>query len=97
MDTWFFADPHLGHEKILDFEPMRGALFKTIEEHDERILDLWRDRVKKRDVVYLLGDVAANKASLAKFKGLPGLKQTHLILGNHDKLALSNYQEIFCK
>ena len=56
-------------------------------------MDLWNDRVKKRDVVYHLGDVAANKWALAKVKKLPGIKQ--LVLGNHDKLSLKAYLEVF--
>ena len=97
LTTWIIADPHLGHEKILGYERTRGV-FGTIEEHDNHIIGLWKERVKKRDVVYLMGDIAAHKNALARYRELGGhgLKQTHLILGNHDKLALPNYQELFC-
>jgi calcineurin-like phosphoesterase family protein len=63
---------------------------KTIKEHDEMIYDLWNDTVKKRDTIYILGDLGFD---LSHLKGLPGTKK--LLLGNHDQRPASEYLEIF--
>lgn len=93
--VWFISDTHLGHRKIIEFEPMRAALFSTIEDHDKAILGLWRARVKKHDIVYCLGDMAWSAKALEQLRNLPGKKK--LVMGNHDKFAMSQYMEIFVK
>ena len=85
--VWIISDLHLGHEKILTYEPTRMLEFGSIKEHDEALMDRWSDKVRPRDVVYVLGDVAWNEVSKKKFGTLPGIKK--LILGNHDRTAAS--------
>lgn len=78
--TFFTSDIHLGHKKVSE---IRG--FKTTEEHDAHIISTWNSVVSKKDVVYLLGDVAlgAYVYALDLIKNeLNGTK--HLISGNHD-------------
>jgi len=69
--------------------------FDTIEEHDEDIIEKWNSVVGKNDLVYHLGDVAVGEDSSC-------LKPLHrcngqkiLILGNHDKLHISEYIPYF--
>lgn len=88
------ADLHLGHSKIISFEPAR-RIFSSIEEHDAEIERRWRETVRKGDVVYVLGDVAWNRRGLERFRSFPGIKK--LVMGNHDKHDMRAYLEAFRK
>ena len=86
--VFFISDLHLGHKNILSFAgDYRGG--DTVEEHDEWIVDQWNSVVGKRDVVYVLGDVAFTREGLAKCNRLVGNKK--LILRNHDNFPLEEY------
>lgn len=76
--TWFIGCTHFGHNNILR---LADRPFKTIEEHDEVLLERWNSKVGKNDVVYHLGDVTwKNPAKLLQqLKG-----RIVLIVGNHD-------------
>jgi calcineurin-like phosphoesterase family protein len=84
--VWFTADLHLGHKRILTLG--KGRPFADIQDHDEALIDGWRDRVQPGDRVYFLGDFALCKPPQARayFDRLPG--QKHLIVGNHDNEAI---------
>ncbi len=89
--VYFISDLHLAHKKILLFSsPWRDG--STVDEHDEWIIKQWNSVVKKRDVVYLLGDVAFSKDGLAKCERLNGVKK--LILGNHDHFRVAEYEAV---
>ena len=45
------SDLHFGHDREFIFGP-RG--FKTIQEHDEAIIQNWNSVVTKSDLVYIL-------------------------------------------
>lgn len=83
------SDLHLGHKNINKFR----KLGENSEEHDKIIMDNWNAIVKKRDVVYVLGDVAFSTLAIAKFSKLNGTKI--LVRGNHDKLDEHWYRESF--
>jgi calcineurin-like phosphoesterase family protein len=94
-DIWFLSDPHFGHGNILKFKDsegnlMRGSRFKTIEEHDEYIVDACnRKGVKYPDKFYWLGDMSFRVRDLGNH--LSRIKAHHrLIAGNHDDLK--NYE-----
>lgn len=73
-----YGDPHLGHEYIAK---LRG--FKTIEEHNEFIINMWNFVVTKRDKVFLMGDVTGGSAKW--YPLLDRMLGTKIvILGNHD-------------
>lgn len=83
------ADLHFGHERIIKFERTQ---FKSIEEHDEKIIRCLNSALKPGDTLYVLGDVGFRDP----LGGLPGLiGKVHriecakkiLILGNHDKFS----------
>ena len=83
MSTVFtIADTHFGHKGILNFTT-RKHYVRTIDEHDQLLIDNWNATVKKTDVVYLLGDVAWTRAAAAEcLPWLKGIK--YLVGGNHD-------------
>lgn len=91
-DIFVIADLHLGHNNILKFYPDRCP-YETIEEHDAWIVNQWNSVVDKRDVVYILGDVAFKKESLKILKKMKG--QKFLVRGNHDKLSTQTYLDYF--
>lgn len=84
IDKWFISDTHWGHENILKFCPSRAVLGKTIDAHDEALIERWNRVVKPKDIVYHCGDVAfkARKSDLSWMRRLNGRIQ--LLRGNHD-------------
>lgn len=86
------ADLHLGHKKILEFEPSR-AVFSCIEEHDLIIQENWNRTVTKRDTVLVCGDIAFSRDAFNKFGSFNGRKI--LIQGNHDKYNVKEYLKYF--
>jgi calcineurin-like phosphoesterase family protein len=78
MTTYFSADFHFGHEKVIGYSKRP---FTSAKEMDDEMIRRWRVLVKPSDDVYILGDFAfADPRPYAA--QLPGRK--HLILGNHD-------------
>lgn len=84
MDVKIFytSDLHLGHRTILDIENKK---FKTLEERQQLIIDNWNSKVKKSDIVYILGDMFYGRhlnyrKVLTKLNG-----KKYLIKGNHDQ------------
>ena len=99
---WFTSDLHFGHANILKFQQNRldfmdiDADIPTEEKvklHDEWIIKMWNNTVKKEDHVYILGDFSFHNTETTKkiLEKLRGHK--HLIIGNHDKSCkgLENY------
>lgn len=82
----FISDLHFGHANVLGFD---NRPFKTIEEHDQVLIDNW-SVVKPDDDVWILGDISwHNSENTANIlKQLPGRK--HLCMGNHDGKLLKN-------
>lgn len=81
---FYISDTHFMHEKLLTMQPRP---FKTIDRHDEHLVECWNSVVGKKDIVYHLGDVAfrlADRADRVKaiFDSLNGVK--YLVMGNHD-------------
>jgi len=95
-NTFFIADTHFGHKKILEFKK-EFRPFDTIEEHDETIIDNWNSVVSKHDVVYHLGDISwVNRTKTREhLSRLNGVKK--LVLGNHDEFPTRFYLEFFTK
>jgi calcineurin-like phosphoesterase family protein len=89
--VYFSSDWHLGHRAILKYRPQ----FKTVDEHDQYFIDMFNKTVTKRDVVYLLGDIAFTDEGLEKLKQLKPVKQLILVAGNHDYLNADEYLEVF--
>ena len=88
------SDSHFGHKKILEFEGKKRP-FKTIEEHDEALIERWNEVVNKRDTVWHLGDFCFSEKSLEIAGRLNGIKK--FVLGNHDTLPTASYLKYFNK
>ena len=82
--VYYISDIHFGHENIIRYF---SRPFSSAEEMDAVIADNWNKRVVNDDVVYVLGDIAADGTYLKKFEKLKGIK--HLIIGNHDQPILN--------
>lgn len=82
MTTWWTADLHLGHRRIIE---LAGRPFSSVEEMNTTIVDRWNGAVGPDDTVWVLGDVAMGPIgeSLALCGRLAGHKI--LVLGNHDR------------
>lgn len=89
--TFFIADLHLDHKRILEFSPTRKG--SSIAEHNQWLLDNWNKVVKPEDTVWVLGDVCFSQESLKLIGQLNGHK--NLVRGNHDKLSTSSYLQYF--
>lgn len=74
----FIADLHFMHKNMAQ---SRG--FQDEFCHDEYIIDKWNKKVKKKDTIYILGDISMeNKKAYPLLDRLNGLKI--VVLGNHD-------------
>jgi calcineurin-like phosphoesterase family protein len=78
------SDLHFGHKLVAG---TRG--FEDPVDHDVRVQRNWLRLVAPTDTVWVLGDIssggaAAQMASLAILKQLPGVK--YLVAGNHDSV-----------
>ena len=109
LKVWLTSDLHYSHPSILYFHPKRreaaGITLEelqadknlAIEKHDEWLIKLWNDTVKREDFVYILGDFClGNRERTEKILSkLHGRK--YLIQGNHDKSlkGLENYFESY--
>jgi calcineurin-like phosphoesterase family protein len=80
------SDLHLGHTNLV--RAIRG--FGTAEESDELIIKNWNKVITKRDMVYILGDIAMeNHRHYHLLDGLSGAKV--IVGGNHDLKADMKY------
>lgn len=83
----FTSDLHIGHSNILKFEPVTRP-YKSIEEHNERLLKIINHHVNSHDTLYILGDIGfkTNWFTLASFYLKINCNKV-LIQGNHDKMT----------
>lgn len=91
-NVFFVSDPHLGHKNILKFSS-ETRRFDSIEEHDDYICNEWKEKVGKRDLVWVLGDLGTKEYAIERISELPGRKK--LIRGNHDQMPLQMYLNVF--
>lgn len=95
--NYFITDPHFGHHNILTFKDEAGKLtreFKTIEEHDDLIIDNINAVVRVVDKLYILGDCAMYRRYLCTLDRI-NTKKRILIRGNHDIFKLKDYIPYF--
>ena len=83
--TWFVADSHFGHGRIIE---LAGRPFRNIAEHNEALIRAWNGVVAPGDVIWHCGDFGFGDperidATFARFEGTK-----HLIAGNHDGPAV---------
>lgn len=82
--TFFTADLHFGHARILEYCAGRAALWSDVESMNVGLIERWNDIVAPNDRVFLLGDIAMGKRA----ETVPLLRQCNgnltVIPGNHD-------------
>ncbi len=86
MSAYFIGDPHLGHKAIGRYRPW----VKDSTDNTALIHKLWRDTIKKNDIVYVMGDAAFTDDELIAMGNLRGRKI--LIKGNHDDFVSTSLQ-----
>ncbi len=76
--TWFIADQHYGHKRIIE---LANRPFASVEEMDESMIANHNRHVAKNDTVWMLGDFAFadHMPYLSRLNG-----NKHLVRGNHD-------------
>lgn len=99
-NTYFAADHHFFHSKILTFTKHDGSKlrnFSSVDEMNYCIVDRHNSVVGPNDTVYFLGDVTLSQkeADLIPLSRMNGNKV--LILGNHDIMPLEVYMRYFKK
>lgn len=87
MATWFTADLHLGHKRIIE---LCDRPFSDVDEMNAEIIKRWNMVVERGDTVYVLGDVALGTIA----ESLPLVSQLEgdkiLVPGNHDRCWTGN-------
>lgn len=85
MTRFFTADPHYGHERIIEYS---HRPFDDVEDMNAGLAEAWNAVVGHDDTVWLLGDVAMGRLmdSLEWLRLLNG----HIVLvpGNHEACAI---------
>ena len=78
----YTADLHLGHSNIIRF---CNRPFSDIGEMNKTLIDNWNARVREKDHVYIVGDLAYRSARSVTgyLEQMRGIK--HLIIGNHER------------
>lgn len=96
--TFLISDTHFGHHNMAcvftNADGTKCRPFSSADHQDQVLIENWNKVVTPRDKVYLLGDVAIPRRSLAEC--LPHLNGDKvLIKGNHDIFKLSDYTPYF--
>lgn len=93
-NVYVISDLHLGHENILKFAGKYRSWANTVEEHDWALISRIRSVCRsKRDVLYVLGDVAMQVGRLELLNEIPARKI--LVRGNHDTFQDGVYRKYF--
>lgn len=91
-NVWFTSDLHLGHPGTA----LKHRGFHSVEEHDEHIIAELNRLVKKKEKLFILGDVVWSNKHLKLLDNIV-CKNKELIIGNHDQLMTKEYLKHFTK
>lgn len=91
MKTYFTADPHFGHARIIE---LCDRPFSSVEEMNEEILARINATVSSSDRLVILGDIALGKLD-ESLPLLSRIEAAELILlpGNHDRWSLAYHHK----
>ncbi len=79
--VYFCSDPHLGHKNICNYRNQ----FSSAQEHDEYVFQKIINKVSKRDVLWILGDVAFTMDGFSKIEMIASkISKLIIVPGNHD-------------
>lgn len=76
-NLFFISDLHFHHKNITKYRP----LFDSELHHRECIKDNWNSIVRRKDVIWVLGDSIFSEDGIEDINSLPGRKV--LVMGNH--------------
>lgn len=89
-DVFFSSDFHYAHKNLVSgisewTNKARCRKFKTLEEHNETLVNNINNVVKPKNTLYFLGDWSFGGIdNILKFRKLIRCENIHFILGNHD-------------
>lgn len=88
--VYFTSDLHFGHKRLAE-----NCRRMSIEESDKLIINNWNNIIRKRDIVYVLGDFVMEEPKLI-YQYFPLLEgNIRIIGGNHDdRKCCKIYSEI---
>lgn len=89
MKYWLIADPHFGHEKVIQY---CDRPFHNAEEMNETIIRNWNNVVGKEDTVFVLGDYSFGRELAREITPKLNGKKI-LIKGNHDRYPNRFYRD----
>ena len=93
-NVYVISDLHLGHKNILKFAGKYRGGATTVDEHDWALISRIRSVCRsKRDLLYILGDVAMQVEKLELLNEIPARKI--LVRGNHDTFQDGVYRKYF--
>lgn len=87
-NTYFCSDLHLFHDNVLKFDRDRGNKFKTMQEHNELIMNEihalpeWAELYILWDIIWKMDEDSVKRMHDVFFAGIKC--KLHWILGNHD-------------
>ena len=73
MGVFFISDLHLGHPAIINFADgkfRRWNGLDNIDDHDDELIHRINQKVRKRDKLFILGDIVFNKKNLYKLQSI---------------------------
>ena len=77
----FIADTHFGHRNICKYR----SQFASTEDHDKNIILRWNSKIRKKDIVYVLGDFLIHNDKYDMYQLVHSLNgNIRVITGNHD-------------
>jgi calcineurin-like phosphoesterase family protein len=86
------SDWHIGHNGI---SHKFRTQYPDDSAHDNHILKTAKDMVKKRDVLFVLGDVTWTQSGLELIDSYKFPCKMIMLKGNHDTLPTSDYLAVF--
>ncbi len=94
--VWLTADPHLGHQGLLD-NPNNTRPWTKIDKHDKALLRNARELIKPSNVLIVVGDLTlagSQRSHVVEqyIRRLPNCTKIP-VLGNHDRLKAQKYVE----
>ncbi len=90
-EHFFCSDTHWGHTAILRHMPLRGELFKTIDEMDTALIDAINKYVKSNDILWHLGDFVWQAGRAGHYRARLNVRELKICRGNHDSASLGKH------
>lgn len=81
---WFTSDLHFYHKQVIGY---CNRPYSNVEEMNRDLIERWNSKIKKREIVWVLGDfsfagIQTTKDVVSQLKG-----DIRIVRGNHDRYA----------